>query len=106
MIVFITELNDNNFKNFIQNDLVLIDVWADWCAPCKAISPIIDELSVEFHGTLSVGKLDADSNRDIVSDLSVRNIPAIFLYKNGEIVDKSVGNTTKEELINMINTHK
>jgi len=103
MVAFITELNDSNYSDFLKNKLVLVDVWAEWCGPCKMISPIVDQISVDFQGKLSVGKLDADTNRDIVKELGVRNIPTIILFKDGEVVDKSVGAVTKEKLTEMIN---
>lgn len=106
MIAFITELNDDNYSDFTTtNDLVLVDVWAEWCGPCKMVAPIVDQLSVDFQGQLSVGKLDADTNREIVQTLGVRNIPTIIFYKDGEIVDKSVGAVTKESLTEIINQH-
>jgi len=99
MVAFITELNDSNFNTFTtENELVLVDIWAEWCGPCKMIAPIVDQLSIDFQGQLSVGKLDADSNRDIVTELGVRNIPTILIYRNGEVVDRSVGSVTKEKL--------
>jgi thioredoxin 1 len=100
---YITELNNQNFKNFVKNGIVLVDIKAEWCGPCKVIGPIIDQLSIDFQGQLSVGKLDADSNRDILAELGIRNIPTILLYKNGEVVDRSVGSATKEKLTEMIN---
>ena len=106
MIAYITELNENNYKTFTESGLVLIDVKADWCGHCKMISPLVDEISSEYHDKgLSVGKLDADSNREIVTELGVRNIPTILLYKNGEIVDKSTGAVTKQKLVEMIDKH-
>jgi len=105
MVAFITELNDSNYSDFLKNKLVLVDVWAEWCGPCKMIAPIVDQISVDFQGKLSVGKLDADTNRDIVKELGVRNIPTIILFKDGEVVDKSVGAVTKEKLTEMINEH-
>jgi thioredoxin 1 len=66
------------------------------------ISPIVDEISSDYQGRLSVGKLDADSNRETITELGVRNIPTILLYKNGEIVDKSTGVVTKQKLVEMI----
>jgi thioredoxin 1 len=104
MVAFITELNDSNFNTFTtENELVLVDIWAEWCGPCKMIAPIVDQLSIDFQGQLSVGKLDADSNRDIVTELGVRNIPTILIYRNGEVVDRSVGSVTKEKLTEIIN---
>ncbi len=83
----------------------MVDVWAEWCGPCKLIGPIIDQISVDFKSKLSVGKLDADVNRDIVKELGIRNIPTILLYKDGVIINKSVGAITKEKLTEMINEH-
>ena len=120
MVAFITELNTTNFNSFIQNDLVLVDIWATWCGPCKLIAPLVDEISNIYQGRLSVGKLDADgsitdedgnvlSNKDIISELGVRNIPTLLLYKNGELVtndegnvEKLVGNVQKDKLVDFI----
>ena len=120
MVAFITELNSTNFNSFIQNDLVLVDIWATWCGPCKLIAPLVDDISNIYQGRLSVGKLDADgsitdedgnvlSNKDIISELGVRNIPTLLLYKNGELVtndegnvEKLVGNVQREKLVDFI----
>lgn len=102
MIAYITELTPDNYTNFTESGLVLVDVWATWCGPCRQIAPIVDQISSDFNGQLSVGKLDADNARDILSELGVRNIPTILLYKDGEIVERSVGMTTKEKLANLI----
>jgi thioredoxin 1 len=99
------ELTSSTYENFIKNDLVLIDVHAVWCGPCRQISPIVDQISLEFMEQLQVGKLNADENRDILVELGVRNIPTLILFKNGEIVERSTGMTTKEKLAELINTH-
>lgn len=105
-VAFITELNDNNFQNILeQNEMVLVDVWAEWCGPCKMVAPIVDEISVDFQGKVLVGKLDADANKETLGQLGVRNIPTLLLYKNGEVVDKLVGAVSKQKLTEMINTH-
>lgn len=98
----IIELNDENYKKNTQNGYFLVDVWADWCGPCKQISPIVDQLSIDFQGKLSVGKLDATENSAILSELGIRNIPAILLYKDGEIVERSIGMSTKDKLTELI----
>lgn len=123
MVAFITELNSINYKSFIQNEFVLVDIWATWCGPCKMISPLVDEVSNIYQGKLSVGKLDADgtftdedgnvlSNKDIITELGVRNIPTLLLYKNGELVTdddgnilKLVGNVQREKLVDFIDKH-
>lgn len=102
MIAFITELNEENFKTFTENELVLIDIWAPWCGPCRMISPIVDEVSSEYQGRLSVGKMNADDNRDTVSELGIRSIPTLLLYKNGEIVDRLVGGVNKQKIVDLI----
>jgi thioredoxin 1 len=99
------ELTPSTYEDFIKNDLVLIDVHAVWCGPCRQISPIVDQISLEFMEQLHVGKLNADENRDILVELGVRNIPTLILFKNGEIIERSTGMTTKDKLTELINTH-
>jgi thioredoxin 1 len=99
------ELTPSTYEDFIKNDLVLIDVHAVWCGPCRQISPIVDQISLDFIDQLHVGKLNADENRDILVELGVRNIPTLIIFKNGEIVERSTGMTTKEKLAELINTH-
>lgn len=105
MIAYITELNEQNYKSFIENGLVLVDIKADWCTPCKVIGPIVDQLSSEYVGKLSVGKLDADGARELISELGVRNIPTILIYKDGEIVERNTGMITKVKIEELINNH-
>ena len=85
-----------------KTGLVLVDIKAEWCSPCKVIEPIIGEISTDYFGKLSVGKLDADTARELTVKLGIRNIPTILIYKDGEIVEKSVGSTTKEKLTSLI----
>ena len=99
------ELTPSTYEDFIKNEYVLVDVWAPWCGPCRQISPIVDQISLEFVEQLHVGKLNADENRDILVELGVRNIPTLILFKNGEVVERSTGMTTKEKLAELINTH-
>lgn len=99
------ELTPSTYEDFIKNEYVLVDVWAPWCGPCRQISPIVDQISLEFMEQLQVGKLNADENRDILVELGVRNIPTLILFKNGEIIERSTGMTTKEKLAELINNH-
>jgi thioredoxin 1 len=102
MVAYITELNGENYDDFVKSGIVLVDIWATWCGPCKMISPIVDEISSDYVGRIKVGKCDADANRDKVMELGVRNIPTIFFYKDGEIVDQTYGAVTKKKLTDII----
>lgn len=105
MITFITELNEENYKPFIERGLVLVDIKTEWCGPCKVIGPIVDQISSEYNGKLTVGKLDADGARELVQELGIRNIPTLLLYKDGEIVERNTGMVTKEKIEELINNH-
>ena len=105
MVAYITELNETNYDEFVSDGVVLVDVWAAWCGPCKAISPIIDQISEEYNGKIKVGKCDADANRDKVMALGVRNIPTLFLYKDGQIIDQMSGGGTKSKFTDFIDKH-
>ena len=102
MVAYITELNNENYDEFVKEGIVLVDIWATWCGPCKMISPIVDEISSDYVDRIKVGKCDADANRDKVMDLGVRNIPTIFFYKDGQIVDQTHGAVTKKKLTDII----
>ena len=105
MIAYITELNEQNYKSFTENGLVLVDIKAQWCGPCNVIGPLVDQISSEYHGQLKVGKLDADDARDLITELGVRNIPTLLLYKDGEIVERNTGMVTKEKIQELITNH-
>ena len=105
MIAYITEINPLIYKNFIKSGFVLLDLYSDWCQPCKTISPIVDQISSEYQGKLSVGKLDIEMNQEIVADLGIRNIPTLILYKDGEIIEKTTGVVSKQQIEEMIDKH-
>jgi thioredoxin 1 len=104
-MIYTTELTDKNYQEFTKNKLTLVDIWAPWCGPCRQISPIVDSLSTEYAGKLSVGKLNADENSEIVTQLGIRSIPAIFIYKEGEIVETMIGFSSKQKLAEVIEKH-
>ena len=81
MVAYITELNEKNYDSFVEKGIVLVDIKTNWCGPCKVLSPIVDEVSSDYFGQISVGKLDADTSREIITKLGVRNIPTLILYK-------------------------
>ena len=94
------EFTDANFdEQVINSDVpVLVDFWAEWCGPCKALGPTIDELATEFEGKVRVGKLDTDANREISVRFQVSAIPTIIVFNKGEIAEKFVGLRGKADL--------
>lgn len=105
MIAFVTELNTENTKDFTSDGVVLVDVWAPWCGPCKMISPIVDEISNDYQGKVKVGKLEADANRDLVAELGIRSIPTLIVYKDGVEVERSTGAVNKKKISEMLENH-
>ncbi len=92
-------ITDATFNEIISsNKVVVIDFWAEWCGPCKAISPIVDELATEFEGKALVGKVDVDENVEVCEKYGIRNIPTLLFFKNGELVNKVVGAAQKAQL--------
>jgi len=94
------EFTDGNFESDVLNSdvPVLVDFWAEWCMPCRILAPTIDEVADEFTGSVKVGKLDTDGNREVAVKYGISAIPTVMLFKGGEVVKKFVGLTKKEEL--------
>ncbi len=98
-IIMEVKITSENFEELKNGSLPLVvDFWATWCGPCRAIAPIIEELANEYDGKLVVGKCDVEENDDIAMEYGIRNIPTILFIKNGEVVDRFVGATTKAAL--------
>lgn len=102
------EFTDGNFQETVidSDKLSVIDFWAEWCGPCRMITPIIEDVSKEYDGDVNVGKLNVDENGEVSMKYQVRSIPTILLIKNGEIVDKHVGTISKAKLVEKIEAHK
>ena len=90
------QITDATLNEVLATDkLVVLDFWAEWCGPCKMVSPIIDELSEHYKDRAVIGKVDVDNNDEATSKYGIRNIPTVLFIKNGEVVDKIVGAGTK-----------
>jgi thioredoxin 1 len=94
------EFTDANFQSEVLDSStpVLVDFWASWCGPCKAIAPIIDEVAAEYKGKIKVGKVNVDENPGIPSNYGIRGIPTVILFKNGKVFDQVVGALPKSQL--------
>ncbi len=92
-------LTESNFDELVKSGKpVLVDFWATWCGPCRAIAPIIDEISKEYEGKAVITKCDVDNSGDIATRFGIRNIPTLLFFKNGEVVDKLVGANPKASI--------
>jgi len=99
-------ITSENFDSLVKGDkLVVIDFWAQWCGPCKALAPTIEELATEYEGKAVIGKCDVDENNDLAVQFGVMNIPMLVFVKNGELVDTLVGRVPKDEIAAKINAH-
>lgn len=98
------EITDENFEAEVINSdkPVLIDFWAVWCGPCKAIAPIVEELSIEYEGKLKVGKLNVDDNQQTSIKFGVRSIPTLLIFKNGKLADTIIGAVPKSNIVNKL----
>lgn len=98
------EITDNNFQEKVikSEKLSVIDFWAEWCGPCRAIGPVIEELSKEYDGRVNIGKVNVDHNPQLSVNFGVTSIPAILFIKEGKVVDKLVGAQPKMNFVKKI----
>lgn len=90
------QITDANVKEIVESGSpVVIDFWATWCGPCRAVAPIVDELATEYEGRVKIGKCNVDEEPDTSMEYGIRSIPTLLFFKNGELVDKQVGAGTK-----------
>ena len=103
----VLHVTDSNFDELVlkASTPVLVDYWAEWCGPCKMIAPVLDEISQEYTGKITVAKLNIDENPAIPSHYGVRGIPTLMLFKDGDIEATKVGALTKSQLSQFIDSN-
>lgn len=101
------EVTDANFETeVLQSDIpVLVDYWAVWCAPCRMIAPIVEEIAEEKEGIVKVGKMDVDNNPGVATKYGIRSIPTLMIFKNGQVVDQIIGAVPKSMIEDKLQKH-
>ena len=99
-------LNDDNFESKVLNSEipVLVDFWAEWCGPCRALAPIIEEIAEDYGSELKVGKLNVDENPGASSAYDVRSIPTLIVFKDGAVLDRIVGALPKNQITDLVDS--
>ena len=102
----IKNLNLDNFDNEISNSKtpILVDFWAEWCGPCKSLTPILEEISDDMSNKIQVVKVNLDENQDLAMKYSIRSLPTLLLFKQGQLIDTKVGLLPKSDLVDWISS--
>ena len=100
-------ITDSNFKDVVSNSEypIVVDFWAEWCMPCKMLTPILEELSSEYEGKVKFMKMNVDENQETPQQYGITGIPTLIIFKNGEAVENLVGALPKNQLSEVINKH-
>ena len=101
----VKKIENNNMSEALESSLALVDFSATWCGPCKMLAPVLEEISEEFAGKLDFFNADVDANDELALKYGIQNIPALVMFKNGEIADRIVGFQSKEKLKAFIGAH-
>tara|TARA_B100000700_G_scaffold262472_1_gene299028 strand:- start:668 stop:988 length:321 start_codon:yes stop_codon:yes gene_type:complete len=98
------QISDDTFEENVikKGQPIIVDFWAEWCGPCKQIGPILEEISDEYSGKITIGKLDVDENPETAGKFQIRGIPTMLLFNNGELIDTKVGMSSKADLTEWI----
>jgi thioredoxin 1 len=103
----VSAATDANFKSEVEDSgvLTIVDFWAPWCGPCRALSPVIAELAQEYSGRIKVLKLNTDENPEVAMKHRIQSIPTVMLFKNGQVVDQVVGAYPKRHFVDLVEKH-
>lgn len=101
----VVTFTDSNFEAEVlkSSEPVLVDFWAVWCGPCRAIAPMVEELANDYQGKARIGKLNVDENQAIAGKYGIRSIPTLLVFKNGQVVDQVIGAVPKSKLVDALN---
>ena len=100
----VLEFTDSNFNSeVLQSEIpVLVDFWAEWCGPCKAIAPTVGEIANDYNGKIKVGKVNVDTNQKIAMEYGIRSIPNLLIFKDGTILNQVVGSVQKDSITKLL----
>jgi len=94
------EITDANLEKVLtENEVVIVDFWAEWCGPCKMLAPVVEEIAEEYKDKAAIGKCNVDDNTETPSQFGIRNIPTLLFFKGGKLVDKMVGANQKAKIV-------
>lgn len=98
------QITDSTFQSEVLGSKVpvLVDFWAEWCAPCRALAPALEAVATEFQGKLKVVKINIDENPEVPTQFGVRSIPTLILFKDGKVIDQSLGNIPKAQVVSLV----
>lgn len=97
-------VNDQNFELEIEKaeGLAVVDFWAEWCGPCRIVSPVVEEVAKQYQGKVKVAKVDVDQNQRIAAQYAIRSIPSLYVFKDGKVVEQIVGAVPKHQIVSVL----
>jgi thioredoxin 1 len=101
----VKNFTDTDFDQQVKNGVVLVDFWAEWCAPCRRLAPTVDQLAEEYNGRITVAKVNIDENPVVPTKFMIRGIPTLLLFKNGDLKETVVGLAGKDDLARLLDKH-